>query len=78
MVEDKEILEIISKAIVNEELLDMHPEELDKLAMFKYADDPDVTFVDTDTPDPEAGIDGHGVNTEEEMMFTWNSEEQDA
>ena len=80
MLQDEEVAEIIANHVITEDITNLHPEEMDKLAMFQYADDPDVSFDPADTEeqtDTEAGPEGHGQNTEEEMNYTW-SDEKDA
>lgn len=66
---DKETADIIAAAIWTEEIVNMSLEDLDLLAEYAFANDPDVSFSDLDYV-PDAGADLHGVNTDEEMMGT--------
>jgi hypothetical protein len=65
----------IIKAIWVDELKDLTPQELDELAALFYEDDPDVEIVDISAGDPEAG-EHHGVNTEDEMLGTYDPNQE--
>lgn len=68
---DKETADVIALALFNEELVGLDLNALDELAVLRFFDDDDVEFEDIDYTQ-EAGLDGHGVNTEEEMIATWS------
>ena len=75
MLDDETCYQIIATAIAYSELQDLDVSDLGDLAAFEYADDPNVEFIylgDIEEADftPEAGAEGHGTNTEEEMLHT--------
>lgn len=62
---DQESADMLAVSIWSSEITGLSAEELDKLAIFEWADDPDVEF---DEVGPlEAADVPHGVHTEEEM-----------
>lgn len=67
---EKEIADIIATALYNQELVGLDDTTLDELAFLRYFNDPDVEFEDLEYTE-EAGVSGHGVNTEAEMNYTW-------
>lgn len=75
MLSDEECYQIIATAIAYSDLQELDVTDLGDLAAFQYADDPNVEFiflqdlVNADFP-ADAGVEGHGVNTEEEMLHT--------
>ena len=69
MVTDEQAFEAIANAVFVEDIEAMSEAELGELAKIYWMDDPDVEFVDLDYT-LEAGADGHGTNTEEEMLHT--------
>lgn len=70
---DKETADVIAIALFNEELVGLDSETLDELAILKFFDDEDIEFEDLDYTQ-EAGLNGHGINTEEEMLYTWSGQ----
>ena len=71
---DKETADVIAIALFNEELVGLDSNTLDELAILKFFDDDDVEFEDLDYTQ-EAGLEGHGVNTEEELLHTWSGKQ---
>lgn len=65
---DQESADMLANSVWSEDIVNLSAEELDKLAIFQWADDPDIEFEEF-AEGEDAGIDGHGVHTEEEMMY---------
>ena len=63
--------DIIAAALWTQDITDLSVDELDELAMWQFAEDPEVEL-DWIGLSQDAGPEGHGVNTEEEMMYTWS------
>lgn len=70
MITDRQALDIIFQAIVADDIVKLTLDELDAVSELYWYNDPDVEFVDLDYT-LEAGPEGHGVNTEEEMLGTY-------
>ena len=66
---DEPTAEIIATALYNQDITELDAQQLDELGFLRYADDPDVEFDELGLS-LDAGSDGHGVNTEEEMLWT--------
>lgn len=66
---EKDVADTIATALHNEDLQSLTVEELGELSILHYHNDPDVEFIDLDYT-PDAGIELHGMNTEEEMLKT--------
>lgn len=64
---DKETADLIAAAIYTNDITTWTVDQLDELAEFAYANDPNVSFSDLDYV-PDAGAELHGTNTEEEKM----------
>lgn len=69
MITDREAMDSIYQAILTEDLKDLTADELDKVFEIHWFNDPDIEFVELDYT-LEAGPEGHGTNTEDEMMET--------
>lgn len=66
---DKQTADVIATALFNESIMDLDLEALDELSVLRFFDDEDVEFTNIDFT-IEAGPDGHGSNTEDEMLQT--------
>lgn len=69
MTTDREAMDTIYQAILAEDLTKLDGTELDKVFELYWFNDPDIEFIELDYT-LEAGPEGHGSNTEEEMMET--------
>lgn len=69
MITDRQAMDTIYQAILAEDLTKLDAIELDKVFELHWFNDPDVEFVELDYT-LEAGPEGHGTNTEDEMMET--------
>ena len=68
---DEDAANVIAGAIWVEDIKNMTVDQLDELAFVQWGDDPDVEW-DFLGLSQDAGEDLHGVNSDEEMMYTVN------
>lgn len=64
---DQESADMLANKIWSEEIVNLSAEELDKLAVFQWADDPDIEFDEIGLSE-DAGAEAHGVHTDKEML----------
>lgn len=64
---EQEITNMLANAIWSEDITKLSADELDKLAMFQWDDDPDVEWDELGLSN-DAGSENHGNHTDEQML----------